>query len=82
MKYEKIDLGPYKLHFINTDKFKTTTISVNFREKIIKEDITKINDTLPSYKHIKAITVQTTPMIKTTTAKIKRHEEIKSENDN
>ncbi|MBQ3081170.1 MAG: AMP-binding protein [Clostridia bacterium] len=49
---------------------------------IVKEDITKINDTLPAYKHIKAITVQTTPMIKTTTAKIKRHEEIKSENDN
>ncbi len=41
MKYEKINLGSYNLHLINTDKFKTTTISVNFREKIKKEDITK-----------------------------------------
>lgn len=40
MKYEKIDLGSYNLHFITTDKFKTTTISINFREKIRKEDIT------------------------------------------
>lgn len=41
MKYEKINLGSYNLHLINTDKFKTTTISVNFREKVRKEDITK-----------------------------------------
>ena len=40
MEYEKIDLGSYHIHFINTDKFKTTTISVNFREKILKENIT------------------------------------------
>lgn len=45
----------------------------------VKEDITKINEGLPPYKHIKNITVQTTPMVKTTTAKIKRHEEIKNE---
>jgi len=40
MKYEKINLESYNLHFITTDKFKTTTVSVNFREKIKKEDIT------------------------------------------
>ena len=40
MKYEKVNLESYNLHFITTDKFKTTTISVNFREKIKKEDIT------------------------------------------
>ena len=40
MKYEKINLEAYNLHFITTDKFKTTTISVNFREKAKKEDIT------------------------------------------
>ena len=40
MKYEKINLESYNLHFITTDKFKTTTISVNFREKAKKEDIT------------------------------------------
>ncbi len=46
---------------------------------LVKEDITKINEGLPAYKHIKNITIQTTPMVKTTTAKIKRHEEIKNE---
>lgn len=40
MKYEKVNLESYNLHFITTDKFKTTTISVNFREKAKKEDIT------------------------------------------
>ncbi len=42
----------------------------------IKEDITAINEDLPPYKHIKHIDIQTTPMVKTSTAKIKRHEEI------
>lgn len=40
MNYEKINMGPYNIHFINTDKFKTTTISINFRDKIKKEEIT------------------------------------------
>lgn len=40
MKYEKVNLESYNLHFITLDKFKTTTVSVNFREKIKKEDIT------------------------------------------
>lgn len=40
MKYEKVNLESYNLHFITTDKFKTTTVSVNFREQIKKEDIT------------------------------------------
>ena len=37
MEYDKINLGAYNLHFIKTERFKTTTISVNFREKIEKE---------------------------------------------
>ena len=41
MEYKRIEKGSYNLHFIKTDKFKTTTISVNFREPIKKEDITK-----------------------------------------
>ena len=40
MEYKKIEMGSYNIHFINTDKFKTNTISFNFREKIKKEDIT------------------------------------------
>lgn len=46
-------------------------------EKVVWDDIKKINDTLTSYKHIKKIIVTDEPMIKTTTAKIKRFEEIK-----
>ena len=34
MKYEKIFMGSYNLHLINTDKFKTTTIEINFRSKL------------------------------------------------
>ena len=40
MNYEKIDLGSYNIHFIKTNKFKSTTISVNFREDLKKENIT------------------------------------------
>jgi len=39
MKYEKIFMGSYNLHLINTDKFKTNTIEIDFRSKI-NEDIT------------------------------------------
>lgn len=40
MQYEKIDLGSYNLHIITTNKFKSTTVSINFREKLNKKDIT------------------------------------------
>ena len=40
MEYEKIEKQNYNLHIIKTDKFKTTTISVNFVDKIKKEEIT------------------------------------------
>lgn len=46
---------------------------------ILKQDVVKINETLPQYKHIKHISLQTTAMTKTTTAKIKRFEELKNE---
>ena len=43
MDYEKINMGAYNLHLIKTTKFKTITVEVNFREKLIKENITKRN---------------------------------------
>ncbi len=46
-------------------------------EVLIKDDIYAINETLPIYKQIKRIITTTEPMIKTTTGKIKRHEEMK-----
>lgn len=45
----------------------------------MKAEIVKINETLPSYKHIKYLTFQTAPLIKTSTAKVKRFEEMKKE---
>ena len=43
----------------------------------IWEDIKEINKGLPTYKHIKQLIITTEPMIKTTTNKVKRNEEIK-----
>lgn len=46
-------------------------------EKIIWKDIKEINKNLPIYKHIKKIIITDEPMIKTTTQKVKRYQEIK-----
>ena len=45
--------------------------------QIIWEEIKKINETLPIYKHIKKITITTKSFAKTTTQKVKRFEELK-----
>lgn len=42
----------------------------------IWEDIKNLNQSFPKYKHIKNLYISSEPMIKTTTAKIKRNEEI------
>ncbi len=44
---------------------------------IIWNEVKKINETLPLFKHIKEIQITTKPLAKTTTQKIKRFEEIK-----
>jgi len=44
---------------------------------IVWNDIKQINTQLPAYKHIRNIIVTDEPMIKTTTQKIKRNEELK-----
>ena len=43
----------------------------------IWEEIKEINKQLPVFKHIKHITITTEPLIKTTTQKVKRYEELK-----
>ena len=50
--------------------------------KIVWNDIKEINKTLPQYKYIKNLVLTNEPMVKTTTAKIKRFEEIKKESKN
>ena len=53
----------------------------NYTQEELKEkiwqDIKEINKELPTYQHMKNIIVTDEPMIKTTTAKVKRYEEIK-----
>lgn len=46
-------------------------------EKLVRADIEKINETMPTYKHITKLIVTDEPMIKTTTGKVKRFEEAK-----
>ena len=64
----------------NKDYIKDTypNITKEELEKIIWEDIKAINKTLTNYKHIKNIIITDEPMIKTTTAKIKRFQEIEA----
>lgn len=45
--------------------------------EVIWQEIKEINKTLPMYKYIKGLTVTTEPLIKTTTNKVKRNEELK-----
>lgn len=47
-------------------------------EAVINADIDKINDTVPAYKQIFRLIVTDQPMIKTTTGKVKRYEEVKT----
>ena len=46
-------------------------------EKMIWKDVKEINKTLPTFKHMKKVIVTDEPMLKTTTQKVKRNEEIK-----
>lgn len=39
MKYNKIALPAYNIHIIETKKFKTVTVKVNFKRKLVKEEI-------------------------------------------
>ena len=48
-----------------------------YKEEIWKQ-VKEINKQLPIYKHIKNITITTTPLAKTTTQKVKRYEELKN----
>jgi len=59
-------------------KEKYGEISEENLKEIIWKDIKEINEKLPTYKHIKNLIVTNEPMIKTTTAKIKRFEEQKN----
>jgi len=40
MKYTSYNMNAYNLHVIKTDKFKTVTVGIAFRRKLLKEEIT------------------------------------------
>ena len=40
LKYRKYNMGSYNLHFIESNRFKTITMRINFKRKIEKYDIT------------------------------------------
>ena len=47
-------------------------------KEFIWQEIKKVNKTMPAYKYIRDITITQNDLIKTTTQKIKRFEEIKT----
>ncbi|MBE5805196.1 MAG: long-chain fatty acid--CoA ligase [Clostridiales bacterium] len=61
----------------NYVKEKYRNIGEEELKNIIWNDIKNINKGLPTYKYIKNLIITSEPMVKTTTAKVKRHEEIK-----
>ena len=65
----------YQTEYINENY---PNISQEELKQIIWNDIKKINKTMPPYKYIREIMVTDKPMIKTTTQKVKRYEEMKS----
>ena len=66
MKYKKIINYSYNLHVIKTNKFKTVTVKVNFKRKLVKEEITYRNmivnmlcESTEKYPSKRLMTIQT-----------------------
>ncbi len=66
MNYQKIEKDNYNLHIINTSKFKTVKVCINFKEKIEKETITIRNflsflliNSSKKYKTLRDIEIET-----------------------
>lgn len=63
----------------NTDVMKELYPEKDKKEyqEVIWEEIKKLNQTVPDYKHIKEVSITEEPLVKTTTQKVKRAEELK-----
>ncbi len=77
------DDGDYKIcgKIVYDKEIVEEIYSVSEKEKIkeaIWQEVKKVNKTMPAYKYIREITVTEDDLIKTTTQKIKRFEEIKT----
>ncbi|MEG0919487.1 MAG: AMP-binding protein [Anaerovoracaceae bacterium] len=64
----------------NKDYIKThyPSMSKDQLTQMINDDIDQINNSMPVYKHLHRIIITDEEMIKTSTAKVKRHEEMKN----
>ena len=81
--YGKEENGDYKISakiVYDKEMCKETYGTTNEEElkEILWKKVKKVNKTMPTYKYIKDISVTDKPLIKTTTQKIKRFEEIKT----
>lgn len=59
---------------VMNEMYKTTNETEIF--DILTKKVKEVNKKMPAYKYIREIIITTEPLIKTTTAKIKRHEEL------
>ena len=77
---DQIDLKIGVKIVYDADKIKEEFKTDNIEEirKILWEKIKEINKTMPKYKYIKEMILTQEELIKTTTLKIKRFEEIKT----
>lgn len=75
MVYEKDDRICAKIVY-STDNSLTKGMTVDDIYSSIENSIKELNKNLPIYKYIREFTLSNEPLIKTTTQKIKRHEEM------
>ena len=64
-------------HSFSNDNVKNNNSSDLYYDKVLNDIKTKINKQMPAYKYIRNIIITDIPLIKTTTQKIKRNEELK-----
>ena len=76
VKEDKNDIKIYAKIVYDTGVFANTKEQEIY--DIINNQIKEINHTMPPYKGIKGIILTNSPLIKTTTSKIKRQEEMKT----
>ena len=77
------DDGDYKIccKLVYDEEIMKTNYNLEDEEKIkehLWQEVKKVNKTMPAYKYIREIKITTKDFIKTTTQKIKRHEEMKN----
>ncbi len=76
-QYDDLEINAKIVYNADYMKQSYTDKNSNEYKNIIWNEIKEINKTMPAYKHIRNIIVTDEPMIKTTTQKVKRNEELK-----